>query len=197
MCISSLCQRKCALAYVTWLPGSRPQETRVSVNAEACQRQVPALPPMPAIQQLGKDCKAHGQVWAIGKQHQLEFPVSGGWDGQASPAVLWLKVETFCMRLCMHLLQPLGLTYILYVLLPLRLCGKEFSGSIYTLYKHPIWSTVALCSLTENQTPNGMRWAVGLSAVLQILRWATDLHTCCHYITVDLRPQRACHGFQW
>lgn len=37
MCVCSLCQRQCAFAYVTWLPGTRPQETRVSVNAEACQ----------------------------------------------------------------------------------------------------------------------------------------------------------------
>lgn len=104
MHVCSLCWRQCVLAFVTWLPGSRPQETRVSVNAEACQRQVPALPPMPAVRQLGKDCKAHCQVWAIGRRHQLEFPAGGGSNGQASLQSCGLRLKhavcacacTFC-----------------------------------------------------------------------------------------------------
>lgn len=62
------------------------------LNAEACQRQVPVLLPMPAVQQLGKDCKAYSQVWAIGRQHQLEFSGSEVGDEMTrlacSPAAL-------------------------------------------------------------------------------------------------------------
>lgn len=75
-----------------------------SVNAEACQRQVPALLPMPAVQQLGKDCKAHSQVSAIRIQHQLEFPAGGGSNEQASLQSLGSRLKhavcactcTFC-----------------------------------------------------------------------------------------------------
>lgn len=89
----SLCRRQCVLAFVTWLPGSQSQETRVSVNAEACQRQVPALLPMPGVQQLGKGCEAHSQVWAVGIQHQLEFPASGGSNKQASLQSCGLRLK--------------------------------------------------------------------------------------------------------
>lgn len=58
------------------------------MNAEACQRQVPALL-MPAAQQLGEDCKA--QVWAVGIQHQLEFPAGGGSNVQTSLQSLGLR----------------------------------------------------------------------------------------------------------
>lgn len=53
---------------------------------------MPALLPRPATQQLGKDCKADSQVWAIGRQHQFEFSGSDVGDEMTglarSPAAL-------------------------------------------------------------------------------------------------------------
>lgn len=52
------------------------------------------LLPRPATQQLGKDCKADSQVWASGRQHQLEFSGSDVGDemtGLARSAVALSK----------------------------------------------------------------------------------------------------------
>lgn len=80
VCMHRICQRqvRVSICHLTVSLGKS-----VSVNAEACQRQVPVLPSMPAVQQLEEECKAQGQVLAIVRHRQLNSLTLGDRMGSA------------------------------------------------------------------------------------------------------------------